>query len=173
MVVFFREDPCVLTETGGSVTSPVVHSVCRFVTDVGGEPCLSVCGSKGKSLLISKKYHPMNMTTNGGHLAHPGHEEDLQGVSEVPGLEEEARPGLQALDLPGTEPAALRQPPGPEPPEGRLPGEHRREWPERGQDAQQRGRGDLRDSNVLFVFCGSTATCSVLPPLLQINKDTK
>uniref|UniRef100_A0A3Q3Q1E8 START domain-containing protein 10 n=1 Tax=Monopterus albus TaxID=43700 RepID=A0A3Q3Q1E8_MONAL len=37
----------------------------------------------------------------------PGHEEDLQGVSEVSGVEEEAQPKPEAVDVPGAERAAV------------------------------------------------------------------
>ncbi|XP_056238062.1 START domain-containing protein 10 isoform X2 [Seriola aureovittata] len=83
-----------------------------------------------------------------------GDEEDLQGVSEVSGLEEEAQPDPEAMDVSGAEHAAMHQRVGADAAASRLPGEHRREWRERGEDAPQRRRRHLdtqTDVSLLYV----------------------
>lgn len=82
-----------------------------------------------------------------------GHEEDLQGVPEVPGLEEEAHPGPEAVDVPGAERPAVHQPVGADGAASRLSGEHRRERTERGEDAPQRRRGDLKCLTSCLLLC--------------------
>ena len=72
-----------------------------------------------------------------------GDEEDLQGIPEVSGVEEEAQPEPEAVDVSGAEHAAKHQRVGAGSAASRLSGEHRRERPERGEDAPQRWWGDL------------------------------
>ena len=86
-----------------------------------------------------------------------GHEEDLQGVCEVSGVEAEAQPGAEALDVPGAEHAAVRARVRARAAARGLAGQHRREQRARGEDTQ-RGRGHLTDSQrthnrLLFVCC--------------------
>ncbi|XP_047190343.1 START domain-containing protein 10 isoform X1 [Scophthalmus maximus] len=90
-----------------------------------------------------------------------GHEEDLQGVSEVSRVEEEAQPRPEAVDVPGAEHAAVHQRLRADGAASRLAGEHRRERRERGEDASQRRRGNLNlprtrqhhDSSLLYSVC--------------------
>lgn len=54
-----------------------------------------------------------------------GHEEDLQGGSEVSGVETKTQPGAEAVDVSGAERAAAHQPGRTDPAARRLSGEHR------------------------------------------------
>ncbi|XP_030251244.1 START domain-containing protein 10 isoform X2 [Sparus aurata] len=106
---------CIKVQTLNDIRSVIY---CRVVTKVGGEQSLSVCCSEG-------------------------HEEDLQGIPEVSRVEEEAQPQPEAMDVPRAECAAVHQRVGANSAACRLSGEHRREQPERGEDAAQRRGGDL------------------------------
>ncbi|XP_077388738.1 START domain-containing protein 10 isoform X2 [Festucalex cinctus] len=73
-----------------------------------------------------------------------GNEEDLQGVSEVSGMEAQAQSPLEAVDVSGTERLAEHQRVGADAATRRLVGQHRRERPERGQEQAQRPRPGRR-----------------------------
>lgn len=67
-----------------------------------------------------------------------GDEEDLQSVSEISGVEEEAQPKPEAVDVSRAEHAAVHQRVGADGAASRLSGEHRRKQSERGEDAPKR-----------------------------------
>lgn len=76
-------------------------------------------------------------------LPFSGDEKDLQGVPEVSGVEEEAQPEPEAVDVSGAKLSAVHQCGGADGAARRLSGEHRWERPEWGEDAPQRRRRDL------------------------------